>query len=86
MLNHYKANRKRTYIDAKRRIDKRLSPFFVNKRLSSITSSDIRAYIAKRLADTYLAHPARRVKRRNGTFQELPEVRRPVSAGEINAS
>lgn len=33
---------------------------------------------------TYLAHPARRVKRRNGTLQELPEVRRPVSAGEIN--
>ena len=47
-------------------------------------ASDIRAYIAKRLADTYLAHPARRVKRRNGTSQELPEVRRPVSVGEIN--
>ena len=32
----------------------------------------------------YLAHPARRAKRRNGTWQELPEVRRPVSVGEIN--
>jgi hypothetical protein len=30
------------------------------------------------------AHPVRRVKRRNGTWQEMPEVRRPVSAGEIN--
>ena len=84
MLNDYKANRKRTYVDAKRRIDKHLAPFFGNKRLSSITASDIRAYIAKRLADTYLAHPARRVKRRTGTWQELPEVRRPVSVGEIN--
>ena len=84
MLNDYKANRKRTYIDAKRRIDKHLAPFFGNKRLSSLTASDIRAYIAKRLADTYLAHPARKVKRRNGTWQELPEVRRPVSVGEIN--
>jgi Phage integrase, N-terminal SAM-like domain len=45
MLNDYKANRKRTYVDAKRRIDKHLAPFFGNKRLSSITASDIRAYI-----------------------------------------
>jgi integrase len=52
--------------------------------MSSITTSDIRAFVAKRLADTYLARPARRVKRRNGTWQELPEVRRPVSVGEIN--
>ena len=84
MLNDYKANRKRTYVDAKRRIDKHLAPFFGNKRLSSLTASDIRAYVAKRLADTYLAHPARRAKRRNGMWQELPEVRRPVSVGEIN--
>jgi len=84
MLNDYKANRKRTYVDAKRRINKHLAPFFGNKRLSSITASDIRAYIAKRMADTYRARPARRVRHRNGTWQEVPEVRRPVSAGEIN--
>jgi integrase len=36
------------------------------------------------LADTYLARPARRVKRRTGTWQEVPELRRSVSAGEIN--
>jgi integrase len=84
MLNDYKANRKNTYVDAKRRIDKHLAPFFGNKRMSSITTSDIRAYIAKRLADTWLARSARRVKRRNGTWQELPEQRKPVSVGEIN--
>ncbi|HVL68789.1 MAG TPA: site-specific integrase [Vicinamibacterales bacterium] len=84
MLNDYKANRKRTYVDAKRRINKHLAPFFGNRRLSSITASDIRAYIAKRMADTYLARPARRVRHRNGTSQDLPELRRPVSAGEIN--
>jgi hypothetical protein len=50
----------------------------------SITASDIRAFVAKRMADTWLARPARRVKRRNGTWQELPEVRRPVSVAEIN--
>jgi integrase len=84
MLNDYKANRKKTYIDAKRRINKHLAPFFGNKRMSSVTTSDVRAFIAKRLADTYLVRPARRVKRRNGTWQELPEERRPVSIGEIN--
>lgn len=84
MLNDYKANRKKTYVDAKRRIDKHLAPFFGNKRMASITTSDIRAFIAKRLADTWLARPARRVKRRNGTWQEVAEERRPVSVGEIN--
>jgi integrase len=84
MLNDYKVNRKRTYVDTKRRIDKHLAPFFGNERMSSITTSDIRAYIAKRLADTWLARPARRVRRRNGTWHELPAERRPVSVGEIN--
>lgn len=84
LLNDYKANRKRTYVDAKRRIDKHLAPFFGKKRMASITTSDIRAFVAKRMADTWLARPARRVKRRNGTLQELPEVRRSVSIGEIN--
>jgi integrase len=84
MLNDYKANRKRTYVDAKRRIDKHLAPFFGNKRLSSIASSDVRAYIAKRLNDTYVALPARRVRRKDGTSQNLLESRKPVSAGEIN--
>ena len=54
MLNDY------TYVDAKRRIDKHLAPFFGNKRMSSSMASDIRACIAKRLADTYLARPVRR--------------------------
>ncbi|MGE3513396.1 MAG: hypothetical protein AB7N65_31435 [Vicinamibacterales bacterium] len=84
MLNDYKANRKRTYVDAKRRLNEHLAPFFGNKRLSSITASNIRAYNAKRMADTDLARPARRVRHGNGPWQQVPEVRRPVSAGEIN--
>lgn len=84
LLNDYKANRRRTYVDAKRRIDKHLAPLFGNKRMTAITTSDVRAYVAKRLVDTWLARPARRVKRRNGTWHELPEERRAVSIGEIN--
>lgn len=60
LLNDYRANRKRTYVDAKRRIDKHLAPFFGRKLLACITTSDVRAYVAQRLADTWLA-PARRV-------------------------
>ena len=32
MLDDYKANRKKTYVDAKRRIDEHLAPFFGNRR------------------------------------------------------
>jgi integrase len=84
MLNDYKANRKRTFVDAQRRIDKHLAPYFGNKRLSSISASDIRAYVAKRLGDTYVAQPARRVKKRDGSWTNRPEVRKAVSVGEIN--
>ena len=51
MLNDYKANRKRTYVDAKRRIKKHLAPFFGNRRMITITTTELRAYVAKRLAD-----------------------------------
>jgi integrase len=51
--------------------------------MASITAADVRAYIAKRQAETIVVQKARRVKKRAG-WLELPEVRRPVSAGEIN--
>ena len=45
MLNDYKANRKRTYVDAKRRINKHLAPFFGNSsgRHGRFGSSDATA-------------------------------------------
>ena len=76
-------NRKRTYVDAKRRIKKHLAPFFGNRRMIAITTTELRAYVAKRLAD---GSPVRQKRgsgpRRNGLVPEVP--RRPVSAGEIN--
>ncbi len=83
LLNDYKANRKRTYVDAKRRIKKHLAPFFGNRRLITITTTELRAFVAKRLAD---GTPVR-LKRGRGTNDEraVPDVpRQPVSAGEIN--
>jgi integrase len=52
--------------------------------MSSISVADIRAFIAKRLADTYLVTPARKGLRPDGTWGELPEVRRLVARATVN--
>jgi integrase len=83
LLNDYSMNRKRTHDDARRRIKKHLSPFFGNRRMITITTTDLRAYVAKRQKE---GTPVRR-KRGKAKAAELPadpEARRPVSAGEIN--
>jgi integrase len=83
MLNDYKANRKRTFKDAKRRIKKHLAPFFGNRRMITITTTELRAYVAKRLADgTPVRHKGERRAKEEGSVPNVP--RKPVSAGEIN--
>lgn len=83
MLNDYEANGRRTHADARRRIEKHLKPVFGHRRMAWITTSDVRAYVAKRKADERIIRPARRVEH-EGTSEVLPEERRPVSAGKIN--
>jgi hypothetical protein len=51
ITNDYTANGKRSLGELTRRIDKHLAPVFRGRRLGSITTSDVRAYIAKRQAD-----------------------------------
>src|SRR5258707_201115 len=83
MLNDYKANRKRTFKDAKRRIQKHLAPFFGNRRMITITTTELRAYVAKRLADgTPVRHKGERRAKEDGSVPNVP--RKPVSAGGIN--
>lgn len=48
LIADYKANGKRTLRDLERRIDDHLGPWFKGRRLSSITTSDVRAYIGHR--------------------------------------
>ena len=50
LLNDYKVNGKETHAHAKRRIDLHLKPLFKGKRLLSITTTEIRAYVAGRQA------------------------------------
>jgi integrase len=83
MLNDYKANRKRTFADAKRRIKKHPTPFFGNRRMITITTTELRAYVAKRLADgTPVRHKGERRAKEEGSVSNVP--RKPVSAGEVN--
>ena len=84
LLNDYLANGKRTYADTKRRIEKHLQPFFGNPRLNSISTSDVRAFVAKRQLE---GQPVRRRKgaaSSAGGIGEGQAERRKVSAGEIN--
>src|SRR5437899_2330629 len=48
LLNDYAINRKKTHEHAKRRLKLHLEPFFRGKRLASIMTSDVRAFIAAR--------------------------------------
>jgi hypothetical protein len=54
LLNDYAVNGKRTLAHARRRIALHLAPFFRGQRLVSISASDVRAFVAKRKADTIL--------------------------------
>ena len=82
LLNDYSMNRKKTYDDAKRRIKKHLSPFFGNRRMITITTTELRAYVAKRQADGTPVRQKRGTKTKEGPL--LDAAKRPVSAGEIN--
>ena len=50
VINDYTTNGKRSLRVARRRIEKHLKPYFRGRRMASITTSDVRAYIAHRQA------------------------------------
>lgn len=83
LLNDYSTNRKKTYAMTKRRVEMHLEPVFGGRRMSSITTSDLRAYIAKRQAEST---PERRRTIQDASSPEAPgpEHRKPVSAALIN--
>jgi integrase len=84
LITDYQITGKRSLKVAQRRIDKHLAPYFGTMRMASITTSEIRAYIAKRQKDTVLVRKARRSQLPNGRWQHEDEIRRPVSNAEIN--
>jgi integrase len=72
LLNDYQANGKKTRGDTERRIEKHLRPHFGGWRLASISTTDVRAFVANRQQDTI-------------TVGEGEQQRaRPYSNAEIN--
>ncbi len=83
LLNDYSINRKKTYDDTRRRIRKHLSPFFGNRRMITITTTELRAYVTKRLADGTPVRQKRGSRAKDeASASDVPK--RQVSAGEIN--
>src|SRR5688572_5464681 len=74
VVNDYKANGRRSVEHVERRIQKHLLPYFGGRRLATITTSDVRAYVTKRQADTEVIRRGRTIQTKAGP-RELPEVR-----------
>jgi integrase len=68
----------------KRRINKHLSAYFGTRKLVGITSGDVTAYKAKRLADTIITRKARVVTQPDGTKLHVSEQRKLVSPATVN--
>jgi integrase len=75
LVNDYRTNGKATLKDVERRVHLHLTPFFGGRRLSTVTTSDIRAYIVERQAAFIYRH------NKAGRYRD---ERRRVSTGEIN--
>jgi integrase len=87
LLNDYKINGKKSYDEVTRRIEKHLTPFFGARRMAAITTADVRAYVAKRQADTTITFRPRDLVLKDGTTKRILERTRKierVSNAEIN--
>ncbi len=82
-ITEFTSTGKRSLVVFQRRIDKHLLPYFGFRRLSTITTGDIREFIAVRQTATVLVRKARLVRTPTG-FIETPEIRKPLSNAEIN--
>ena len=79
VINDFVANKKQSEDVLRRRIRLHLMPFFGDRRLISITTMDVTAFVAKRQQDTIVSRKAQIV---DGVA--LEELTRPVSNAEIN--
>jgi integrase len=87
VLNDYRTNGKKSVDDVERRITKHLKPFFGGRRLATITTTDVRTYIANRQAETTMTFTAYDRIRKDGKIKRVPERSRAIngaSNAEIN--
>jgi integrase len=74
LLNEYRINNRRSVDELERRLGKHLLPYFRGRRMSSITTADVRAYVAHRQEQGIVSVKGSRKGERVGE----------VSNGEIN--
>jgi integrase len=84
LVTEYTVNGRRSLNELERRIEKHLQPFFGGRRMSSITTADVRTYIAQRQSVAEIVRKSYAVRRKDGTTVTIPELRRPT-AGASNA-
>lgn len=87
VVNDYQVNGKRSLRVVERRIQKHLLPYFGGRKLASLTTADVRAYVAHRLAQTTVTKAAYTLKAKDGTERQVAAQQRTidrVSNGEIN--
>lgn len=79
VLNDYKVNGKKSIADAKRNAERLADHFGAKRKAASITTADVRAYVAKRQSEEY--RPGKRYS--NATInRELSTLARAYSLGE----
>jgi integrase len=87
LITEYKVNNRRSVDELQRRVDKHLTPFFGGRRMASITTSDVRTYVAERQSATEITKKAYVIERKDGTTVTVPEQRWStdrISNAEIN--
>lgn len=84
LLNDYTVNRKKTLDTTRRRIELHLVPYFGNRLLITITTADLRAFIAKRQRDGLPGEPGEGERSGPVAHPQHSGRKKPVSAGEIN--
>lgn len=86
VVNDYRINGKRSLKAVARRIEKHLRPYFGGRRMTTITTADVRAYTATRQAETTITFKGYAVVRPDGTVRRVPErVSSRASEGASNA-
>lgn len=55
LVTEYRVNNRRSLDELQRRIDKHLKPYFTGRRMASITTTDVRAYVPHRQAQGIVA-------------------------------
>lgn len=72
VVNDYRVNGKRSLNAVERRIRLHLRPYFGGRRMVTITTSDVRAYVAKRQADTIVVRQRRPTRRQRRSRSATP--------------